>query len=98
MYRSPWQERLIGSAELRARTLGGAALPGGGTASAPRPRWYNQVLDDAAAKIGTVQLAEGTYWSLRAAELRGRQSHRDVFDDSLQAIYDRMQQDAKAAR
>ena len=92
------QERLVGSAELRARAHGGASLPGGGTVVAPRPRWYDRLLDSAAAKIGTVQLAEGAYWSLRAAELRGRQSHRDVFDDSLEAIYDRMLTDAKAAR
>jgi hypothetical protein len=89
------QERLVGTAELRARTMGGPQVPGGGAVATPRRRWYDDVLDDAATKIGTVELDDGAYWSLRAAELRGHQTHRTTFDDSLQSIYGRMFTDAK---
>ena len=73
---------------------GGHQLPGGGLVGEPRRRWYDDVLDSVADKLGTIKLDDSTYWSMRAAELRGGQSHRDTFDDSLRTIYGRMQRDA----
>lgn len=85
--------RLVGTAELLAEQHQRYIATDGADPLPPKPRWYDT--DGHTANSTIVQLNDRVYWSENKATMVG-ESHRQVFESSIGAIYNRMHVDYPA--